>query len=189
MMTRDLSLFLGQLLRRPHEVVALAPSSTSLARLMCEGLSPDTGLVAELGPGTGKITRAILERGVVPANLTAFELNPSFCDILEEEFPGATFLNEPAQNVGHLGKASLDAVISGLPLLSMPNDIQRQIVEGAFQALKPDGEFVQFTYGPVPPIAEEIREDLRLSWTVSKRIWGNLPPAKVYRFRKPPVLN
>lgn len=188
-MNRDLSLFLGQLFRRPHEIVALAPSSHALARLMCEELSEKTGPVAELGPGTGRITRAILERGVAENAITGFELNGHFCEILREEFPAADIRNEPAQAVGQMPEKSLGAVISGLPLLSMPNDVQRQIVEGAFRALREDGEFVQFTYGPVPPIAQEIRDELSLTWDVSRKIWGNLPPARVYRFRSPSPVN
>ncbi|GGE43411.1 class I SAM-dependent methyltransferase [Actibacterium pelagium] len=189
MSARDLSLFLGQLLRRPHEIVALAPSSTSLARKMCEGLSPETGKVAELGPGTGKITRAILERGVREEDISGFELNPSFHEILTKAFPNANILNEPAQALNSVEPGSFGAVVSGLPLLSMPTAVQREIVRGAFHALSDGGKFVQFTYGPVPPIAQEIREDLQLDWTVSSRVWGNLPPARVYQFRRNGVLN
>lgn len=39
-MPSDLALFLGQLIRRPHQVVALAPSSADLARAMAAGLGP-----------------------------------------------------------------------------------------------------------------------------------------------------
>ena len=49
-MNRDLSLFLGQLFRRPHEIVALAPSSHALARLMCEELSERLDLLPNLAP-------------------------------------------------------------------------------------------------------------------------------------------
>jgi phosphatidylethanolamine/phosphatidyl-N-methylethanolamine N-methyltransferase len=156
---------------------------------MCEGLSPEIGKVAELGPGTGKITRAILERGVQEKDITGFELNPFFHEILTSEFPSANILNQPAQHLNSFEAGSFGAVISGLPLLSMPNSIQREIVEGAFHVLNEGGKFVQFTYGPVPPIAQEIRDDLQLGWTVSCRIWGNLPPARVYQFHRNGVLN
>ncbi|KAJ55843.1 hypothetical protein ACMU_08705 [Actibacterium mucosum KCTC 23349] len=183
-MPGDLRIFLGQLFRKPGEVVALAPSSEALAREMCRGLSPETGHVAELGPGTGKITRAILSAGVAEKNITAFELNPTFVDTLRGQFPAADIRRAPAQEVGNLPLGELDAVISGLPLLSMPNDVQRAIVEGTFRVLKPGGTFVQFTYGPVPPIAQCLREGLKLTWTKSAKIWGNLPPARVYTFRQ-----
>ena len=35
-----------------------------------------------------------------------------------------------------------------------------------------------------PGLAERVREDLGLSFTRSRRIWRNLPPAQVYAFRQ-----
>jgi phosphatidylethanolamine/phosphatidyl-N-methylethanolamine N-methyltransferase len=52
----DFALFMGQLARRPHQVVALAPSSRFLCAEMVAELDPDGGPVIELGAGTGNIT-------------------------------------------------------------------------------------------------------------------------------------
>jgi phosphatidylethanolamine/phosphatidyl-N-methylethanolamine N-methyltransferase len=30
-----------------------------------------------------------------------------------------------------------------------------------------------------------VREELGLAWTVSDKIWWNMPPARVYRFTQP----
>jgi len=46
---------------------------------------------------------------------------------------------------------------------------------------------VQFTYGPKPPVARTVREELGLSWRVSGKIWWNMPPARVYRFTQTPA--
>lgn len=183
-MPSDLALFLGQLIRRPHQVVALAPSSADLARAMAAGLGPETGPVAEFGAGTGRLTRAILDRGVAPADLTLFEMNPEFCDRLRDSFPGVRVLNEPAQQVAHRCAPGLGAVISGLPLLSMPDAVQAEILGGAFAVLRPGGVFVQFTYGPRPPLAETVRRDLGLTAERGEKVWGNLPPARVWRYRR-----
>ncbi len=43
--------------------------------------------VLELGPGTGVITRAILERGVPPEHLYAVEYSPDFVRHLRGAFP------------------------------------------------------------------------------------------------------
>lgn len=179
----DFSLFLGQMVRRPGQVSALAPSSRRLARAMAEGLSPETGLVAELGPGTGKITRAILERGVKPENLTVFELNPVFCRKLEKDFPGLRVENHPAQHMATLGLRGLDAVISGLPLLSMSATLQHAILHAAFSALRPGGVFVQFTYGPRPPLNPVVQHDLALKVDRGPHVMFNMPPARVYHYR------
>ncbi|MDG4648956.1 methyltransferase domain-containing protein [Roseibacterium sp. SDUM158017] len=181
----DLSLFLGQLLRRPHQVVALAPSSRFLCAEMTAGIDPTAGPVIELGAGTGNITQAILDRGVRPAQLHSIEMNPDFCDRLRARFPGLNVHCMSAGDVGSLPVARAQAVVSGLPLLSMPPELQRAILGGGFARLRPGGTFVQFTYGPKPPVARPVREDLDLDWRVSGRIWWNLPPARVYRFHRP----
>jgi phosphatidylethanolamine/phosphatidyl-N-methylethanolamine N-methyltransferase len=180
----DTALFLGQLLRRPHQVVALAPSSRFLCAEMAREIDPDAGPVIELGAGTGNITQAILARGVAPENLHSIEMNPEFCDRLRARFAGVHVHCMSAGDVGALPVEGAQAVVSGLPLLSMPLDLQRAILGGTFARVRPGGTYVQFTYGPKPPVAKAVREELGLDWRVSARIWRNLPPARVYRFFK-----
>lgn len=180
----DLSLFLGQMIRKPLQVSAVAPSSSVLAREMAKGLGPETGPVAEFGPGTGKITKAILDRGVAPENLTLFEMNPTFCARLKREYPDLRVENLPAQDLPLAGLPPLGAVISGLPLLSMSEATQRAIVGAAIKALRPGGIFVQFTYGPRPPMLERVRQELGLQVTRGHRVFFNLPPATVHTYRQ-----
>ncbi len=186
-MASDIPLFLGQLLRKPGQVVALAPSSAALAQHMAQAVPDGSGAVVELGPGTGKITRALLGRGIAASDLHLFELNPDFASHLRDTFPETHIHITGAQNaVDHMDEP-VRAVVSGLPLLSMPNHIQDAIVGGAFQMMGRGGVFIQFTYGPVPPINEALRKNLGLRWDVSRKIWGNLPPARVYTFRQSKV--
>jgi len=179
-MRSDLALFLRQLIRHPQDVVALSPSSADLARAMAAGLSSQTGRVVEFGAGTGKLTRAILDRGVLPADLTVFELNPDFCAHLRGQFPGVTVINRGAETAAEVCAPGIGAVISGLPLLSMPNTVQKAILQGAFALLRGKAEFVQFTYGPRVPIADEVRQTLGLVARRGEKVWNNLPPARVY---------
>ncbi|HQU68650.1 MAG TPA: methyltransferase type 12 [Albidovulum sp.] len=180
-MPRDLVLFVGQLLRNPREVSAIVPSSRALATAMARGLGPATGRVVEFGPGTGKLTRAILDQGVAPSDLTLYEMNPAFCDSLRVRFPGVRVINAPAQEAAH-ELAGVGAVISGLPLLSIPPEIQRGIIGAAFAILRPGAPYIQFTYGPNPPVTEGVSTALNLRFEQGPRIWQNLPPARVYRY-------
>lgn len=182
MFTRDLALFMGQVLRRPHQVVAIAPSSSALCAEMVAGLDPSGGPVIELGAGTGNITKAILARGITPETLHCIEMNPDFCARLRDRFPQVHVHQMSAAAVATLPVEGVQAVISGLPLLSMPLDLQRDIVTDSFARLAPNGRYVQFTYGPNPPIARAVRDALQLGWQVSDNIWWNMPPARVYRF-------
>ncbi len=182
-MPSDLALFLRQLARNPRTISAMAPSSRGLAEAITAGIGPQSGHVAEFGPGTGVFTRAILNRGVAPANLTLFELNPEFAESLRAKFPGVRVVTGGAQVIAdHC--ADVGAIVSGLPLLSFPTDLTRAIFSGALRALRPDGVFHQFTYGPRHPLPDEIRAEMGLTVTPGRRIWLNLPPARVYSYRR-----
>jgi phosphatidylethanolamine/phosphatidyl-N-methylethanolamine N-methyltransferase len=184
-MSGDLGVFIAQLLRKPHQVVALAPSSRALSAEMAATLDPKGGPVIELGAGTGRITQAIIDRGIPAERIHSIEMNPVFCDRLRADFPGLNVYQMSAGDVGDLEVEGAQAVVSGLPLLSMPYDLQNAILTGTFKQVGPTGSYIQFTYGPKPPVKAEIREAMGLTWTTSRKIWGNLPPARVYRFTRP----
>ena len=78
----------------------------------------------------------------------------------------------------------VDAVVSGLPLLSMSAGQQQAILSAAFSRLAEDGVYIQFTYGPVSPLREGIARRLGLVYTRTRRVWLNLPPATVYVYRR-----
>ena len=178
---------MGQMLRRPHQVVALAPSSRFLCAEMVAEIDPAAGPVIELGAGTGNVTQAILDRGVAPENLHCIEMNPEFCDRLRARFPGLNLHQMSAGDMRTLPIRDAQAVVSGLPLLSMPLTLQRDILTGFLSLTRPTGSFVQFTYGPNPPVARALTEELHLDWRVSRKIWWNMPPARVYRFSRKPA--
>lgn len=183
-MTSDLALFRRRLMRNPRQISAIAPSSRALARAMTLGLGPQSGPVVEFGPGTGRFTEAILARGVPPENVTLFELDEEFVDYLRQKFPGVTVHRRPAQDAADLLNQKAACVISGLPLLSMPADVREGIVNAAFQVLAPRGRYVQFTYGPRAPLPPETIAALGLTVNRGHKVWANLPPATVYRFRR-----
>lgn len=182
-MASDLGLFLGEMLRKPSQVVAIAPSSAMTARLMVMGLENTSGPIIEVGPGTGSFTKAILEAGVAPERLTLLEMNEKFCENLREKFPGVTVLNRPAQDIQDVGLKNISAVISGIAILSRPN-LQRDIVGRALQVMAPDGFFTQFTYSTKSPISPKMQAELGVTVEKLGTSWMNLPPARVYRFMR-----
>lgn len=185
-MKGDFPLFLRQLLRRPSQISALAPSSMRLARKMAAQVPPGPGPVVEFGPGTGKITDALLEAGIAPADLTLYEMAPEFCTYLVQRYPGVDIRNAPAQTLRDSTLPPLRAVVSGLPLLSIPPAIQHDILQAAFAKLAPGAPFIQFTYGPCPPIPIALRQELGLRTSRAGWVIDNLPPAQVYVFHRIP---
>lgn len=180
-MASESALFLRQLISNPREVSAISPSSPWLARAMTEGIKPHMGPVVEFGPGTGRLTAAILARGVAPYDLTLFEMNGDFVRHLRARFPGVHVHHGPAQDAPDVIGKPVAKVVSGLPLLSMPMALRRSIVAAAFAVLAPKSAMVQFTYGLQAPLPPEELEAMGLRAEQGAKIWRNLPPARVYR--------
>ncbi len=76
------------------------------------------------------------------------------------------------------------AVVSGLPLLSLPRRTVIRILLSAFRHLRVDGAFFQFTYGPGCPVPSVVLDRLGLRAQRIGRCIANLPPATVYRISR-----
>lgn len=183
-MLADLAFFLRQVVLQPKQTSALVPSSQALARAMATRIGPHSGPVVEFGPGTGKITEAILARGLPADNLTLFEMNAEFAEKLRERYPGVTVHVTGAQEVARHMAPVVDTVVSGLPLLSMPQELRHAIIKAAFAVLRPGGAMVQFTYGNRAPVSAKTLQSLGLHAEPGPRVWANLPPAQVFVLRR-----
>jgi phosphatidylethanolamine/phosphatidyl-N-methylethanolamine N-methyltransferase len=178
--------FLRSWIEKPLHVGAVMPSGKLLARTMAQYVDIESaGAVVELGPGTGAITNALIERGVDQKRLVLVEYNPSFCALLRDRYPQAKVVQGDAytlrETLWNVLSAPADAVVSGLPLVTKPMLTRVRLVRDAFAALAPGAPFVQFTYSVVPPIPKSLPG---VSTEASERIWMNLPPARVWVYRK-----
>lgn len=185
--TSDALLFFRAWLSAPLQVASVTPSGRALASLMTSDISVDTGTVIELGPGTGVFTEALLNRGVCESNLILVEYGVDFARELTMRFPAATTLRMDAAQLRKIElqtSVPIGAVLSGLPLLSMPVRKVIAILEGAFSHLRHDGAFYQFTYGPRCPIPRPLLDRLGLKATFMGRTLANVPPAAVYRISR-----
>ena len=162
------------------------PSGRLLARTMAHYVDPYAdGPVVELGPGTGAITNALIERGVDQKRLVLVEYNPGFCALLRDRYPQAKVVQGDAYTLRDtlwnvLGTPA-SAIVSGLPLVTKPMSTRLKLIRDAFAALAPGAPFVQFTYSVAPPIPKSLPG---VSTEASERIWMNLPPARVWVYRK-----
>jgi Phospholipid N-methyltransferase len=182
----DTLTFLRAWMRAPRSIGALTPSGPSLARLMTTHVNHLDGPVIELGPGTGVFTRALVARGVPTHRLALIEADPVFANALARRYPGAHVLSMDAAQLGEalplFGDERASAVVSGLPLLSMPASQVSAIIQGVFERqLHADGAFYQFTYGPRCPLPRRLLERLDLEAIRIGSVLFNLPPAAVYR--------
>jgi phosphatidylethanolamine/phosphatidyl-N-methylethanolamine N-methyltransferase len=178
--------FLRSWIEEPLHVGAVMPSGRLLARTMAQYVDiRSTGAVVELGPGTGAITSALLEHGVEQKRLVLVEYNPGFCALLRERYPHAKVVQADAyklrDSLRNVLGAPASAVVSGLPLVTKPMQTRLKLIRDAFSALAPGAPFVQFTYSVAPPIPKSLPG---VSTEASERIWMNLPPARVWVYRR-----
>lgn len=176
--------FILSWLNNPLKTGAVSPSGPELARAMAEAVDLSVpGDVVELGPGTGPVTEALLAYGVAPARLVLIEFNPGFCKLLRERFSGVRVIEGDAYTIartlkGHV-EAPLAAVVSSLPLKTKPDWECLNLVREAFSLMHPAAPFIQFTYGPTSPIP---LKGQAIRGKASRRIWKNLPPARVWTY-------
>lgn len=189
---RSIGTFLGQWLRDPVRTASVTPSGRQLAHLMVAALPPGARRIIEIGAGTGVFTRALLEAGIPRENLLVVEINPRLAEFLHRRFAGVRVVCADARQLESLlvspdpaaGAGGVDAVVSGLGLLSMRAEARCAIVRAAFAVLAPGGRFVQFTYGPKSPVRRGERAALGLAVWRSGFALRNLPPATVYVYRR-----
>jgi phosphatidylethanolamine/phosphatidyl-N-methylethanolamine N-methyltransferase len=171
---------------KPLTTGAVTASGKALARAMAAPVDPAwPGTVVELGPGTGAVTAALLERGVSPERLVAIEFNPDFVAHLAARFPGVRVVRGDAYGLADTLRdadvTDVSAVVSSLPLLTRPPLQRRDLVEKALGLLPHGRPFVQFSYAFTPPVAAE-----RGRWAIDATdwIWLNLPPARVWSYTR-----
>jgi phosphatidylethanolamine/phosphatidyl-N-methylethanolamine N-methyltransferase len=183
--------FLRQWFRDPVKMASVTPSGRELTRLMVDQLLDGRPRVVEVGAGTGVFTRALLDRGVPSAQLLVVEINPELAEFLRRRFPGvavacadARHLDVLAADHGLLADGKLDAVVSGLGMLTMSSELRCDILRAAFAALGENGRFIQFTYGPKSPVRRRELEALGLRARRAGFALRNLPPATVYVYER-----
>lgn len=177
--------FIRSWIDKPLTTGAVMPSGKMLARTMAKYVDPQIeGPVIELGPGTGAVTDALVEHGVDPARLVLVESNPDFCRLLRSRYSTAIVMQGDAyalrRLIGNYKPAA--AIVSGLPLMTRPFRQRNRLIVDAFELMAPHAPFIQFTYAmfssPVP------KRPAGVGAEVSKPIWMNLPPARVWVYRK-----
>ena len=205
----DYRAFLTQFLRNYETTGSIIPSgralATALSRHVGQGDAPQR--ILEAGPGTGAVTRCIVERMRHDDRLWMVELNPTFAAHLRTAFKEKPDLRAVADrchivegSVQALGKdGQFDLVVSGLPLNNFSPEDVRIILEAYSKLLKPTGILSFFEYILIRPAKMMVstapeRDRLRgvgaaIEAMLGQRefarewIWPNVPPAWVHHIR------
>lgn len=171
----------------PRNVGAILPTSTIAARSMASVINPESGMpVLELGPGTGVITRAILARGIDPAQLVSVEFCSEFHARLKLDHPAVNLILgnafELGTALGEFAAWKFDCVISGIPLLNFPVEDRVRLVDDLLDRVPAGRPVVQFSYGLTSPVPARL-----VDFEVSHHdfVMRNVPPARLWLYRRP----
>lgn len=186
MIKQEHRLFLTTFLKNPRSVGSVVPSSKTLARAIADQVAQEEdGYIVELGAGTGMLTQGLLKR-IKPERLVVIERDEKLYHLLVKRFPGVKIIHGDVVHLRALLKAHhihrVSAIISGIPLLSIPRQVRMAILTEAFAVLPPHGAVTQFTYGLKSPVPKKQCYALNIKAAPVKRIWRNFPPARIWRF-------
>jgi phospholipid N-methyltransferase len=179
MQTKQFTSFLKALIDNLRATGAVVPSSRFLANEMVSHIIHRDHTVLELGAGTGAITRALINNGISPKNIVVIENSNELVKSLRKHFPTLNIIEGCATNVSSLlaeETPEINTIVSSLPLRSLPSAITQSILREIYAILPMGGRYIQYTYG----LKQHPYElDDRWEKVYSKRIWLNLPPARV----------
>ena len=183
---RETLTFLQAWARNPRSVGASAPSSPALAGLITREITSAHAPIVELGAGTGVFTRKLLAQGVREQDLILIEASSSMAKLLSEKFPEARVIQMDASHpdlADHIEVEKVGAVVSGLPLLSLPSSVVDRVLTNLTSVLGAEAYMYQFTYSWRSPIRPQRARRFGLEASRVGRVLFNLPPATVYRYR------
>lgn len=206
----DYRVFLGEFVRSFHSTGAVLPSGRALGRALARHVRGGRGprRILEVGPGTGAVTRWIIDGLDAGDTLDLVELNDSFVRHLRQRLaddplfrPAAertTIHHCPIEEVG--GEGTYDVIVSGLPFNNFDAANVAQILEVMLRLLRPGGTLSFFEYVAVRPLrsvvsgsAERARlrgvgqaiADARRGRTIGRDlVVPNVPPAWVHHLRR-----
>jgi phospholipid N-methyltransferase len=179
--------FFKGFLRNPKEVGSVIPSSRFLIRrVLRSGEVANANVIVELGPGTGVLTRELLEAMPADATLVAIEINPDFVRLLRREFRDPRLViyegssSQIEKALEQAGLTHADLVVSGIPFSTMGAGEGRRTLEAAKRVLGPGGRFVAYQF------RSRVRELAEPYFGPAQTIreLRNLPPMRVYVWRR-----
>ncbi|KTS74991.1 phospholipid methyltransferase [Paenibacillus jamilae] len=177
-------LFLRSFIHSPKNVGSVIPSSRFLATKMVKQAPwNEVKAVAELGSGTGAITRFINTQVSEATKVLLFEMDETMRDNLQTEYPDFSCHPNAARLVEAMKQENiqqLDCIFSGLPFFNFERELRDTLVEQIYKALKPGGLFIAFQY------SLQMKKQLSERFIIEKINWVplNIPPAFVYVCRK-----
>lgn len=177
-------LFFNQFIHSPRQIGSITPSSKFLCKKMIEHIQWDSiQSIAELGAGTGAVTKQIQQYARKDTHVILFERETGLKEQLAMQFPEFPCYTNAAQlkkviDAEHL--PHVDCILSGLPFFNFDKALRDRIMKQICISLKPDGLFIAFQY------SMHMKKQFAQYFDIEKIYFVplNVPPAFVYVCRK-----
>ncbi len=189
--------FIREFVRNPRRTGSIAASSGAVVDMVLRSLDLDHAhSVAELGAGTGAVTRGLVRRLPEAARLLAVEVNPNFAEELHRRFasPRVMVANRSAVDLPRLAREHrmppFDIVVCALPWTLMSAHDRNATLDGIIETLAPGGQFVTLTCFHQTFLASgrRLREQLSERFKQVRSlpvVWAAVPPLFAYQCAGP----
>ena len=139
---------------KDRSVATLAPTSKSAIHKISRKINfGKKNIFIEFGPGTGVISRYIIERMSKDSEILMIEKNKNlYLTAKQLKAKNVHVFNECASNVGKIvkehfdGNFKADYIISGIPFSMIKKKVKTKIVSDAFELLAPGGKFILYQF-------------------------------------------
>jgi phospholipid N-methyltransferase len=174
--------------RSPNGVGSAFPASRFLVdAVLAQADLSAARLVVEFGPGSGRFTRALLDRMPADSRLVAIDTSPRFIRHLQQMIPdsrlhavtgSAAMIDAILQR---LDLGTVDCIVTGIPFSTMPEDVASRIVDASADRLGQGGTLLAYQ------MRDTIEKLLarRFATVEASRSWANIPPCHIFRAAQP----
>ena len=203
-MISDYLAFFSELPNSFKEIGSVIPSSPFLVNKLLTALPPPTSgrRILEVGPGTGVLTKKILENLTSADEFVLYEINECFAQYLSKMLAekngtarNVKLVNADIRSLGQNPEENkFDVIFSGLPFTNFDPDLVEEIANLLKDNLKQGGTLAFFGYLALPKIRQiysSPKEKKRLKEVVSRlekfkaqatntrieKVFLNIPPA------------
>jgi phosphatidylethanolamine/phosphatidyl-N-methylethanolamine N-methyltransferase len=185
LMDGRLALF-QEFLKHPSKIGSVISSSRFLEyRVVKTAGIRSAKTIVELGPGTGRTTRAILKAMARHTKLLSIERNPHLHTLVKRIEDDRLIVHHGDANglkkiLSMYGLDAPEALISGIPFSTMSFGSGSQIIEAISSVLAPGGRFVAYQVSKrVAVLSRPILGPGQMEVELL-----NIPPLRVYRWEK-----
>ncbi len=184
----NLPVSIMEFLKRPDLVGSAFPASKYLTDTLLEPIKWEKiRVVIEYGPGTGPVSRAILERMPWDGHLIAIDISPGFTRHLRDTIKDPRLLaitgcaSSAPKFLEDQGFESADLIVTGIPFSTMSSEEGHRILDVSTQMLTDSGALLAYQMrSTVAPMLTERFRDIQKSY-----VWRNIPPCHLYWARMP----